>query len=275
MVSIFVGSEEKKFVLHKLLLCKEAPYFNKMFNGNFDEANTQECYLKDEEPYAFELFVYYIYANRFPDDVNTVAGVILVFEPIVKFYVLADKLLMSKAAKTACLDALIAARAASGHRFGENTVKFVLSHTAEGCPLRKLVVDIIARDFLDFSPMGQNWLTACLKDAPFEQILQLMMAIKQVACVKPALTEEFCKKMVREKRSITSVPEYQTGYLKIEPVSVDGRYSRKGTRRANPVKTAKQAKPATKLAKTSAVYFHIDLDNDSEEEEVWATGLPV
>jgi hypothetical protein len=216
MVTIFVGAEEKKYVLHKLLVCKEAPYFDKAFNGSFEEASKEECSLPDEEPVAFELFVSYIYTSHFPDDVKAVTGVVPVYGPITKFYVLADKLLMSNTAKTASLDALIKARATSGLRLDETTIKFVLAHTAEECPLRQLVFDIICRDFLTTPALGKDWLVSCLKDMSFEQATQLLMAIKNLANIKYSLNEEFSKKMVREKRSIASAPEYQIGYLKAE-----------------------------------------------------------
>jgi hypothetical protein len=80
-----VGAGKKKFALHKKLACREAPYFDKMFNGNFEEAKTRECYLQEEEAFAFEVFVSYIYAGRFPEDVKAVTGIIPVYEPIIKF----------------------------------------------------------------------------------------------------------------------------------------------------------------------------------------------
>jgi BTB/POZ domain len=214
MVTIFVGAKRKKFVLHKMLVCREAPYFDKAFNGSFEEAKTQECYLPDDESFTFELFVSYIYTNRFPDDVKAVSGVIPVYEPVMKFYVLADKLLMSNAAKTASLDALIKARATSGLCLNKTTITFVLARTAEDCPLRQLAFDIISRDFLATPDLGRDWLACCLKDVSFEQTTQLLMAMKNLACIKPGLSEEFPKKMVRETRSIATAPEYQTGYLK-------------------------------------------------------------
>jgi hypothetical protein len=216
MVTVFVGAQKKKYVLHKMLVCREAPYFDKAFNGSFEEASNQHCFLLDEAPSAFELFVAYIYTNRFADDVLAVAGVLSVYEPIVTFYVLADKLLMSKTAKTASLDALIKARATSASRLDEITIKFVLAHTAEECPLRKLVLNMMCRDFLMTPVLGKEWLVSCLEGVTFEQTTQLLMAMKHFSNIKPGLIEDFSKKMWREKRSIASAPEYQIEYLKAE-----------------------------------------------------------
>jgi hypothetical protein len=216
MVTVFVGAKEKKYVLHKMLVCREAPYFDKAFNGSFEEASSQHCSLPHDMPSAFELFVSYIYANRFPDDVLAVTGVLPVHGPIMAFYVLADKLLMSKTAKTASLDALIKARATSGSRLDEISIKFVLAHTAEECPLRKLVLDMMCRDFLMTPVLGKEWLVSCLKGVTLELTTQLLMAMKHLSSIKPGLNEDFSKRMWREKRSIASAPEYQIGYLKAE-----------------------------------------------------------
>jgi hypothetical protein len=123
---------------------------------------------------------------------------------------------MSKAAKTASLDAFVKVRASNGLRLDEKTVNFVLGQTAEDCPLRKLVIDTICRDFLTYPVLGRDWLVSCLEDAPFEQTLQLLITIKHFAVIKSSLNEDPCKEMARERRNITSVLEYQTGYLKVE-----------------------------------------------------------
>jgi hypothetical protein len=202
-------------VVHKKLVCRKAPYFDKMFNGNFEEAKTQSCSLKEEDAFTFEVFVSYIYTGHFPEDVKAVSGIASVYEPIIKFYVLADKLLMAKATKTAALDALVKTRASSCLRMDETTIKFVLNRTADDCPLRKLTIDMMCRDFLNNQGCGRDWLNSCLKDASFEQIAELLMAIKSVGGVKLHLSEEICKKLVDGKRSIASAAEYQIGYLKL------------------------------------------------------------
>lgn len=216
MVTIFLGPSCKKFVLHKKLVCKEAPYFDKMFNGSFEESKTLQCYLEDEEPSTFEVFVSYIYTRHFPDDVPRVSGNLAAYDPIVKFFVLADKLLMSKAAKDASLDALVRDRAKRNTCFSETTIEFVLARTASDCPLRKLVVDLTCRDFLVATSWDQDKLLSCFKDMTFEQTKQLLLTMKSFVDKTFALKEDPCKKMARERCSITKVPEYQIGYLKIE-----------------------------------------------------------
>lgn len=185
MVAIIVGAEKKKFVLHKKLVCREAPYFDKIFNGNFEEAKTQDCRLQEEEAFTFEVFVFYIYNGRFPQDVRAVTGISPVYEPIIKFYILAEKLLMSKETKTAALEAFAKARDSSGRRMNEAMIELVLNRTANDCPMRKLAVNMLSRDFLDNRDCGRDWLISCLKNASFEQIVELLMAIKSDAQMSP------------------------------------------------------------------------------------------
>jgi hypothetical protein len=181
MVTIIVGAEKKKFLLHKKLVCREAPYFDRIFNGNFEEAKTQDYCLREEEAFAFEVFVFYIYNGHFPQDVKAVTGISHVYEPIMKFYILADKLLMSKEVKTAALEAFAKARDSSGCRVNEAMIEVVFNRTANDCPMRKLVVDMLSKDFLDNLDCGRDWLVSCLKNASFEQIVELLMAIKSTA----------------------------------------------------------------------------------------------
>jgi hypothetical protein len=90
-------------------------------------------------------------------------------------------------------------------------IKFVLDRTAEDCPLRKLTVYMMCTDFLDNQSCGRDWLVSCLNDASFEQIAEVLMAIKDV----DSDSDELCERLVDEERSIASVSEYQIGYLKV------------------------------------------------------------
>ena len=57
-------------------------------------------------------------------------------------------------------------------------MELVLNRTADDCPMRKLALDMFSRDFLDNKDCGRDWLVSCLKSASFEQIVELLMAIK-------------------------------------------------------------------------------------------------
>jgi hypothetical protein len=54
MVDIYVGPKERLFRVHKALLCKKVPYFDKMFNGEFREASQNVAKFPDDHPAAFD-----------------------------------------------------------------------------------------------------------------------------------------------------------------------------------------------------------------------------
>lgn len=61
MVILFVGEEEKKFHIHKKLLCDKVPAFEAMFRGGFKEAEEGIAYLPEDKPVAVELLVEWLY----------------------------------------------------------------------------------------------------------------------------------------------------------------------------------------------------------------------
>jgi hypothetical protein len=66
-VQIIVGPERKKFNLSKPMLAHASPYFDKAFNGKFDEATTGVLVLPHATVQAFELATTFIFnfENRF------------------------------------------------------------------------------------------------------------------------------------------------------------------------------------------------------------------
>lgn len=72
MVNIFVGPKRKRYHVHKDLLCDRSEYFRAMFQGGYQETQTKEVFLVDEDASAMELFVTWIYGTtlRGPADSN-------------------------------------------------------------------------------------------------------------------------------------------------------------------------------------------------------------
>ncbi|MCJ1435344.1 hypothetical protein MMC27_004716 [Xylographa pallens] len=60
-VNLIVGPKRKSYPVHKDLLCRLSEYFNKAFNGAFQEAQQDEIYLEGENPAAIELFIGWLY----------------------------------------------------------------------------------------------------------------------------------------------------------------------------------------------------------------------
>ncbi|TVY81684.1 hypothetical protein LSUE1_G005999 [Lachnellula suecica] len=66
MVSIYVGEDEDEehFTVHKELLCNKIPYFQKMFQGGFNEAKTSVARFPEDEPESFDLLLGWVYEDK-------------------------------------------------------------------------------------------------------------------------------------------------------------------------------------------------------------------
>ena len=63
MITILVGPEERRFNLHKKLLCQRSSFFTKAFEGGFAEAEQSTMRLVDVNIAAFGLFVDWVYRD--------------------------------------------------------------------------------------------------------------------------------------------------------------------------------------------------------------------
>ncbi|ERF77050.1 hypothetical protein EPUS_07956 [Endocarpon pusillum Z07020] len=63
-VKVFVGHEEKAFIIHKLLVCQASPYFKAALNGSFEESVDGKLYLYEQEPELFNCFVEWVYSGN-------------------------------------------------------------------------------------------------------------------------------------------------------------------------------------------------------------------
>ena len=67
VVSIYVGEERKRFVVHKDLLTSQSEYFDKALNGNFKEAEENAIYFKEDDPVVVGYFVTWLYRGVIPE----------------------------------------------------------------------------------------------------------------------------------------------------------------------------------------------------------------
>ena len=96
MVDILVGPEKKLFRVHKTYLCRRIPYFDKMFNGAFKEAQGV-AELPEDDPSTFDVLMEWTYSvnPRRLRDLFAIAGsdgVSRASWDVVAFYALAKKL---------------------------------------------------------------------------------------------------------------------------------------------------------------------------------------
>jgi hypothetical protein len=55
-------SQQEEFIFYKNLLCEVSLYFDRMFNGRFEEATIGKCCFEENESIdAFEMFTSFFY----------------------------------------------------------------------------------------------------------------------------------------------------------------------------------------------------------------------
>lgn len=63
-MDICVGpeGEEILFRVHKQIICGKIPYFDKMFNGGFQEAKERVAKLPEDDPASFDVLIEWVYS---------------------------------------------------------------------------------------------------------------------------------------------------------------------------------------------------------------------
>lgn len=87
-MTVYVGPEKYPFHFHKGRLCEESIFFEKAFNGSFQEAITESIRLVDESVEEIKIFEEWLYTSRVNYDKESDDPSLL----LVKVYIVADKL---------------------------------------------------------------------------------------------------------------------------------------------------------------------------------------
>jgi hypothetical protein len=66
-VTIYIGPKQHKFMIHKDLLIKKSPYFEKCLKPAFAEGQFLEIKLQEDHMVSFEIFVIWIYKGVVED----------------------------------------------------------------------------------------------------------------------------------------------------------------------------------------------------------------
>ncbi|KAJ8111674.1 hypothetical protein OPT61_g5789 [Boeremia exigua] len=66
-ITILVGPQKKRFVVHKSVLIHHSSYFRAALTGNFKEASDMVVELKEECEITFEIFVHWLYYRALPN----------------------------------------------------------------------------------------------------------------------------------------------------------------------------------------------------------------
>jgi hypothetical protein len=67
--TVLVGPDQTRFVVHENLLVHYSKFFHAALTGKFKEAEDKTVKLEEDDPDIFELFVHWLYYQRFPDKV--------------------------------------------------------------------------------------------------------------------------------------------------------------------------------------------------------------
>jgi hypothetical protein len=97
MVDLYVGHHKERFHVHKAILCEKVPYFQHMFNGNFEDAKPNVAHFPEDDPEAFDLILRWIYWNNI-ELIPSVSSFLpkSPFWKSITFYILAEKLCLPK-----------------------------------------------------------------------------------------------------------------------------------------------------------------------------------
>lgn len=141
MVDIYVGKERKHFRVHKSLLCKKVPYFDKMFNGNFQEAAKNQAEFAEDDVIAFDVLTRWIYTGsvrklKFISESGD--DKMLNINPY-SAYCVADKFCLPQLMDR-FMSAIMEFSSRNRTIAGPRHVKVVYEKTPESSPLRRFIV---------------------------------------------------------------------------------------------------------------------------------------
>lgn len=92
-IIVTVGTEEKRYTLHKKLLLHHSEYFRGALSGNFRETDNGVVPLDDLETDVFDIFVDWLYEKKLPEGIDTAVNDGHKISIKYRTYVLADRLL--------------------------------------------------------------------------------------------------------------------------------------------------------------------------------------
>jgi hypothetical protein len=167
----------KQFVVHENLLTYYSNFFRAALKGGFKEAREKTVSLEDQSPWLFEVFVHWLYYQRFPDEAyNDDQEIIKLFHndnyvttmypgsnTLINLHVFADKYDEEKLRK-ATLDELYRRvfETDVGVYVSPHLINHAFEHLSTTTPMCRLLVDITC--FLDMKrkmlPVNPGYITS-------------------------------------------------------------------------------------------------------------------
>jgi hypothetical protein len=234
MVDIYVGAERRKWTIHKKLICTRVPYFEKAFQGSFQEATDQSICLTEEDPAGFEVFLSWLYTGSLagvmpenvkvneerlrnnpdcdPENATTIK--------LVEFFIQADKFLLPDEVKTAILDNLVIIRKSKFLRICTSIslgiVSRVLKATSTDSPLQTFILDSVCFDFVDKHEFMKRARDEMHRDNLDLDIIVFLEALRSHFSNGFSDCDWNYTVFNQEEieGSVADIPRYKTGYLK-------------------------------------------------------------
>lgn len=138
MVDVFVGTEGKKFHLHRDVLYDRSKHFKAWLGGDFEEDEKEELDLLEESVAGFELFVTWLYGVTLKSIENEDASF-----PYFALFVLAGNLRLERL-QNEVMDLIIRFYRLNPGLVDPDTLRYVYENTSEGDLLRLFSVRLVA-----------------------------------------------------------------------------------------------------------------------------------
>ncbi|KAK5675406.1 hypothetical protein LTS10_011848 [Elasticomyces elasticus] len=180
-VKVFVGGgNPKAFFVHPSLLVKHSAFFAAALKKDWQEGQDRAVKLPEAEPEVFSNYVQWLYSGAVPCKDATNSGE----ADLIKLWILAD-LLMAPKLQDLIATTIITARRTEKCTLAWEVVNETYSKTAEGSPLRRLVIDLYVK------AGTADWLSKDTRTVPQEFMTDLTKALLSQRMVKEtAKTEE-------------------------------------------------------------------------------------
>ncbi|KAL2355931.1 hypothetical protein BJ546DRAFT_654877 [Cryomyces antarcticus] len=172
MVEISVGSENTQYVLHEKLLCHRSKFFAKNLHDDAkSESETKKLELPDDEDESFEQFVGWLYSGqlRAPEEEHDLG---MLFE----LYLMGEKWQVPKFVEETLESVRLFYQRHDAYP-GLRRVQYVYANTDGDSPMRKLLVQSVARFLVLGDGMLQHWEKALRKNG--QLAVDIIMCVQQ------------------------------------------------------------------------------------------------
>ncbi|KAK0654592.1 hypothetical protein DIS24_g5050 [Lasiodiplodia hormozganensis] len=177
IIQVDVGSGQRKYYIHKDILCASSPFFAKACNGNWKEARERRIELPEDEPECFDKYVQWLYFNELFVEERKNDCEALRWGDWLDAYLLGDKLLDQKF-KDACFDIVYNQYENGGTLSPSDQAKLLYENLPESDPYLRLYVYVSAywTTLDDFDPE----VSADAANAPMEFFRDVAKALVQI-----------------------------------------------------------------------------------------------